>query len=77
MSLKIYRSLIKKMARTLSMCHGLLDEEKVRNSDVNIYWLFDDIEKSLEEARALLGAEIPCLPVSVDKDGNEKVIRPF
>jgi len=72
-----YDSLTKKMATTLAVCHGLLDEAKVKSSDVDMLWVFDDIEESLSEARALIGAEIPQLPMEVDEEGNEKIIRPF
>ena len=77
MSLKIYQHLIKEMACTLASCHGLLDEKRVHNSEVNMSWVFDDIEQHLVDARALIGAEIPKLPAIVDENGNEKIIRPF
>jgi hypothetical protein len=77
MSQKTHECLIKEMAHTLATCHGLLDERRVHNSEVDMSWVFDDIEKLLSDARTLLGTKIPALPVIVDEDGNEKVIRPF
>jgi hypothetical protein len=77
MSLETYQHLVKRMAYTLATCHSLLDKDKVRNQEIDMYWVFDDIEKDLEDARILLGAKVPKLPVTVDENGNEKVIRPF
>jgi hypothetical protein len=76
-TLKVSKDLIKRMAETLAVCHGLLDEKKIKNPDVDMSWIFDDIEKSFLDARILIGAGIPQLPVEVDEEGNEKIIRPF
>jgi hypothetical protein len=71
------RDLIRKMARTLAVCHECLDRKKIQSPDVDLSWVFEDIETSLDEARFIIGSEIPVLPVSVDEHGVESVIRPF